>query len=494
MLEKVDLKKALTKEAYKIEMEELETRLGELQRKAKDLKIPIMILFEGWGAAGKGTLINRLILPLDPRGVNVYTMNKLTEDERMRPFLWTFWTKTPSKGRMTILDKSWYRTILSQRVNQRLKKTEQGDMFEDINAFEKQLADDEVVIIKFFLHISKEEQKSRFRELEKNPVTAWRVNKEDWLQNERYEKYTQYIEEMIQSTHTEYAPWSVVEANDWRYASIKVMKTIIHSIENKITQLQMNQEAKYHQIGSKQQQIPLVSILKSIDVSKDISKEEYKKRLDVLQEQVRQLEHEIYVKRLPVVILYEGWDAAGKGGNIKRLTEKMDPRGYEVIPIAAPTELEKSHHYLWRFWNKMPKDGHIAIFDRSWYGRVMVERIEGFCSTEEWQRAYKEINTMEKHLYNHGAVVIKLWLHIDKEEQLQRFEARQQDLMKQWKITEEDWRNREKWDAYEQAVDEMLFRTSTDYAPWTIIESNSKPFARIKVLEKVVEMIGKRLK
>ena len=229
-------------------------------------------------------------------------------------------------------------------------------------------------------------------------------------------------------------------------------------------------------------------------MSLSYSKEEYRKRLKKAQDKIKRLHGELYRRRIPVVIAFEGWDAAGKGGAIKRLTEKMDSRGFEVIPVAAPNDLEKSHHYLWRFWKSMPKNGHIAIFDRTWYGRVMVERIEGFCSRPEWQRAYREIREMEKELTDHGAIVLKFWMQIDKDEQKKRFEERQTNPQKQWKITEEDWRNRAKWDIYESAVCEMIDQTSTDYAPWIIVEGNNKYYARIKVLESVIAAVEERLR
>ena len=234
-------------------------------------------------------------------------------------------------------------------------------------------------------------------------------------------------------------------------------------------------------------------MLSGVDLTKALSSKEYKKELDALQKKMELLHSELYRLRIPVVICFEGWDAAGKGGAIKRLTSHMDPRGYQVNPTASPNDTEKAHHYLWRFWNNMPKAGHIAIFDRTWYGRVMVERIEGFCSEEEWRRAYQEINEMEEHLTNSGCIVLKFWLHIDKDEQEKRFKERMEDPAKQWKITDEDWRNREKWDAYEKAVDEMLVRTSTTYAPWEIVEANSKYFARVKVLRTVVDAMEKEI-
>ena len=235
-------------------------------------------------------------------------------------------------------------------------------------------------------------------------------------------------------------------------------------------------------------------ILDTIDLDKVLSDEEYDIKLEKLQKKIQKLHGELYRQKIPMVIGFEGWDAGGKGGAIRRLTEKMDSRGYVVFPIQAPSTIEKNHHYLWRFWKNMPKDGHITIFDRTWYGRVMVERIEGFCSEEEWKRAYKEINDMEQSLYNAGAIVIKFWLQIDKGEQKARFEARQADPEKQWKITDEDWRNREKWDAYEMAVNEMIAKTSTQHAPWVIVEGNDKKYARIKVLETVIQAMETRLK
>ena len=235
------------------------------------------------------------------------------------------------------------------------------------------------------------------------------------------------------------------------------------------------------------------SVLNQVDLSLKISSEEYKERLKKVQKRLQDLQNQLYEKRIPVVIAFEGWDAAGKGGAIKRLTEPLDPRGYQVNPTSAPNDVEKEHHYLWRFWNTIPKGGHIAIYDRTWYGRVMVERIEGFCTVEEWSRAYAEINEMEEHLYDEGTIVLKFWLHIDKEEQEKRFKERMNNPEKQWKITDEDWRNREKWEQYEEAVNEMIVQTSTTYAPWIVVEANDKYFARIKVLETVADTLSNTL-
>ena len=492
MLENIDLNKTLQKKEYKTAMDALEPRLADLQQEIAKQKMPVMIVFEGWSAAGKGTLISKVLYPLDPRFFNVYTMDKLTDAELFRPALWSYWTKSPSKGRIALFDKSWHRVALPDGVAKwKLSPKERDGFFYDVNAFEEQLTDDGTLIIKFFLHISKEEQKKRFNELAKNDDTKWRVDADDRKQNDEYDEHLALFESMIQQSNSGKTKWVIVEANDKYYAVVKVYETIIHKIEEELARRAVRPAAKAAEPSVTPQEI---SILRSIDLDKRLSSNEYKDKLKYYQNKMQTLGFKLYTKRRPVVIVYEGWDAAGKGGNIKRLTQELDPRGYDVNPVAAPSAEELAHHYLWRFWNKMPKGGHIGIFDRSWYGRVMVERIEGFCTPEEWQRAFQEINDMERHMANHGTILFKFWLHIDQEEQLTRFTDRQNNPAKQYKITDEDWRNREKWDAYERAVDEMLFRTNTAYAPWTVVESNDKRYARIKALELVTSELEKKLK
>lgn len=491
MLEKIDLKKKCQGKEYKARLEEESAKLSVLQRQCKEAGIPVIIVFEGFGAAGKGTQINRLIQAMDPRGFSVYTSNKESEDERLHPFLWRYWTKIPAKGRFAIFDRSWYRRVLVDRFDKITKKEELPSAFHDILSFERQLTDDGTVIIKFFLYISKEEQKKRFKLLEDSKETAWKVTEADWKRNKEYSEYLKINEEMLEKTDTDYAPWVIVEAMDKNYAALKIISSVTARLEKEL-------EKKAALTKSEKKAAKAVDkyksgVLSGVDLSKALSNKEYKQKLDSLQKKMEILHSELYRLRIPVVICFEGWDAGGKGGAIKRLTSHMDPRGYQVNPTASPNDTEKAHHYLWRFWNNMPKAGHIAIFDRTWYGRVMVERIEGFCSEAEWKRAYQEINEMEEHLTNSGCIVLKFWLHIDKDEQERRFKERMENLAKQWKITDEDWRNREKWDEYEKAVDEMLVRTSTTYAPWEIVEANSKYYARVKVLKTVVEAMEKEI-
>ena len=520
MLEKVDLTKKISKEKYNEKMPQLESKLGRLQRECKALGIPVLIVFEGFGAAGKGLQIGHLIQSMDPRGFEVHPVKNETEEERMHPFMWRFWTKTPARGRIAVFDGSWYRKVLIDRFEKRTKAKDLPAAFHSINSFEQQLADDGNLIIKLFLDIDKKEQKKRFDKLAKNKETAWRVSQGDRERNAHYDEYAALMEDMLFNTDTDYAPWTIVESMDRRFATLKIYTTVIKAMADQIEKVQQQNIAKAVEKADKaeaegvvrkketngdeieeiareadaQMKDLQVSILSKADLSLSYTREEYKEKLDKLQKKMDKLHGELYRRRIPVVLGFEGWDAGGKGGAIKRLTAKMDARGYVVNPTASPNDIEKAHHYLWRFWRAMPKDGHVAIFDRTWYGRVMVERIEGFCTTEEWKRAYKEINDMEKDLYNAGAIVIKFWMHIDKDEQERRFKERQENPEKQWKITDEDWRNREKWDQYEDAVNEMLMRTSTDYAPWVVVEGNSKYYARVKVLQTVVDAIEKRLK
>ncbi|WP_143320741.1 polyphosphate:AMP phosphotransferase [Clostridium sp. HBUAS56010] len=493
MLEKIDLSKTIEKEAYKKQIKEQRERLGQLQRKCKDANIPVMVVFEGMGASGKGAQINHLIQALDPRGFDVYANDKSTKEERMHPFLWRFWTKLPGRGRIAIFDRSWYRQVTMERFDGTISEEALPGALKDIQSFERQLTDDGMVMIKLFLYISKKEQKKRFQKLKKDKDTSWRVSASDWRRNKGYDRFLAICEEMLEQTDSDYAPWTIIEATDPHYAAVKIITEVADCLEEK---LQKHRPYKSDEEAS--DPVPFQKyqndVLSGIDLSKSISKSEYKKEIDQLQKRLEHLHSQIYRLKIPVVLGFEGWDAAGKGGAIRRLTSHLDPRGYKVFPTAAPNDMEQEHHYLWRFWNHVPKAGHIALFDRTWYGRVLVERIEGFCSQKEWKRAYQEINEMERHMANAGAVVLKFWIHIDKEEQERRFIARQENPFKQWKITDEDWRNREKWDQYEEAVNEMLVRTSTTHAPWIVVEGNCKYYARLRILKTVVKALEAKIR
>jgi polyphosphate:AMP phosphotransferase len=491
MLETLDLSKRIERDDYDKSFPGLREKLRELQRAVFDAKIPVVVLFEGWDASGKGDSIQKLVERLDPRGVKVHPIKEPLEEERLRPFLWRFWTKIPGKGEMAIFDRSWYGRVMVERVDGLISKPEWQSAYNEINQFERMLADDGVVIVKFWLHISEKEQRKRFKAMEKSEYDSWRVTDKDWEAHKQYDEYLLAAEEMLERTNTAYAPWTVIEAEAKYYRRIRVFKALADAMQTALNA--KSQATNPPRVARASIAVPALkeakSVLDKVDLSRKLSREKYEARLKEEQIRMRQLEFACFEERMPVVILYEGWDAAGKGGNIRRVTECLDPRGYTVIPIAAPKGDEATHHYLWRFWRHIPKAGHLAIFDRSWYGRVLVERVEGFCSEAEWRRAYQEINEFERSLANYGTVLVKFWLHVSKEEQLRRFQERQQVEHKQYKITEEDWRNREKWDLYRAAVVDMLTNTSTTYGPWTIVEANDKLWARIKAISTVCDAI-----
>ena len=460
------------------------SKLSVLQMQIKEHGLPVLVLFEGWGTAGKGSVLGKVIKNIDPRFFKVATMDEPTEEEGRKPFLYRYFVKIPAKGKFEFLDSGWMDEVVKDVLHDKIGEKEYKKKIESVKRFERQLTDNGYLVMKFFFQISRKEQKKRIEVLKENKDTRWRVSgDEDW-QNKHYDKCMHVFDRYLNDTNSPADPWYIVDAKNRKWAELQVLETLVSGIE---TALKNSNLA----VPLLQNVFPLEKIpkLSEISLDKEISEEEYKKELKNLQSKLSELHNRLYRRKIPVVIAYEGWDAAGKGGNIKRITEALDPRGFEVHPIASPLPNEKARHYLWRFWNRLPKTGHIAIFDRTWYGRVMVERLEGFCSENEWQRAYNEINEFEKELSDWGAVIIKFWVQIDKDTQLARFEERQNTPEKQWKITDEDWRNREKWDLYETAVNEMLKKTNTTYAPWHVLESNDKKYARIKALKIVIDAI-----
>jgi AMP-polyphosphate phosphotransferase len=469
-------------------LEQAHARLFAQQMQMKEKNLPVLILFEGWGAAGKGTLLGRVIRELDPRFFTAVSMHAPTAEEKRKPFLTRFMEQIPEAGRFLFMDSGWMSEIchdvLTDHMDEKLYKERIGS----VRRFERGLTDNGYLVLKFFFHISKKEQRKRLDNLLDSKNTAWQVDDFDLWENKHYDKCYEVYDAFLEDTTTSSSPWYVIDAKAKKWAELQIMETIVAGIDMAL---------KNHALTVPliQNTFPLKKMpkLSEVDLSVSVETEKYKKELKELQARLHDLHNQAYRRHIPIIVAYEGWDAAGKGGNIKRLTSALDPRGYEVIPIASPKPYEKSRHHLWRFWVRLPKTGHFAIFDRTWYGRVMVERLEGFCSENDWQRAYNEINEFEKELTDWGAIVIKFWVHIDKDTQLARFTERQNTPEKQWKITDEDWRNREKWDAYEVAVDEMIAKTSTTYAPWHILESNDKHYARLKALRIVVENLEEAL-
>lgn len=457
---------------------ELGERLARAQRLVQNLDIPVLIIVDGWESSGKGYVIKELVRELNPKTYKVSVFERPTEEEEARPFLWRFWEKTPKKGNIAIFDRSFYFKLLNDLS---IPEKELDRDIEDISSIEKQLLDDSAIIIKFFLHQTEKTQKERIETLRKDEYRSFMIGERDEDQYKRYEDYLEHFDTILKKSNFNFSKWHILSTEDQKAASEKALGMSIDLIHEGIDRIIGMRNGGVEERF--REHVPSEKPLREVDLSLKLSEKEYDEQRDKLQLEAQQLAFKLYTSGIPTVLVFEGVDAAGKGGAIERLTKEMDPRGYEVLTTSAPTEWENEHHYLWRFYQNFPKKGDIKIFDRSWYGRVMVERVEGFAKVNEWERAYEEINEMEKHLHNFGTLVLKFFLYIDKDEQLIRFRARQNEPDKVYKITDEDWRNREKWDEYIEAMNEMLVRTHTEYAPWVIVEAQQKEYARIKVLK-----------
>lgn len=487
MLEKINYNLSVEPSEIDSEIEELKNQLYILQQKIKSEKLPVIIIVEGFGGSGKGKIIKKMISDLDPRNFKVYADTETDASEKRKPFLYRYWNRIPSYGNFSIIERSWYKEISTDAVEKAYSKAEIVEKTEIINTFEKNLSDDGYLIIKFFIYISENRQKKTFKKLINNKRTSFRVTDIDLQRNKNYNKYFSQFDIMLQNTNTSYAPWTVINNNDKKFTFYIVLSTIIFSVNNFF-----NKKEQYLSFALTDF-VPWSFNFKEAQYNKTISfdKKDYKTLLANYQKKLSKLQNTLYRKKIPAIIIFEGIDAAGKSSVIKRLSAALDPRGYSVIPISAPTDEELNYHYLWRFWTNVPKTGHIAIFDRSWYGRVMVEKIEKFTSETRCNDAYNEINEFEYTMYKSGVKIKKFWLQIDNDEQLKRFNERENTPEKKWKITEDDWRNREKWNDYKSAANEMLKKTSTDFALWNVIDTNDKHVNRLEVLKDVIEFLEK---
>lgn len=492
MLEKYHKQKKMSKAEFKARTEALTEQLEVLQRTIQKHDISVIILVGGWSASGKGTIIADMIEPLDPRNYSVFPAAEPSREEERYPFLKRFWSCLPPKGKILIIERGWYKALYDDKEEGLCRKKDYASRLDSIKRFERTLGDNGCVLFKFFLHIDEKTQMQRLDKLAENENGKWRVKSHDIRQNRKYDEYFSAFDRILEDTNSVNVPWHVIPSFDDKYAAWQIFQILTSGLQDAIAEKQKGAN-KASQIILPEKRLLKTMPIRQIPLNVSLSSEEYREELEDCQVRLKKLQNRIYRERIPFVIAYEGWDAAGKGGNIKRLCQSLDPRGYEVIPISAPSAEELAHHYLWRFWTRLPKSGHIAVFDRTWYGRVLVERIEGFCTEQEYKRAYDEINEFEYELDKNGFGIVKFWLQIDKDEQLRRFHERENTPSKRWKITEEDWRNRDRWDSYETAVDEMLAKTSTQTAPWHIIESNNKKYARIKALKTVIQAIEKKL-
>jgi AMP-polyphosphate phosphotransferase len=514
MFETAEIGRTVSREEYEAEEPKLRLDLLEAQRALQKAGVPVVLLFAGADGAGKGETVKRLLEWLDARGLDAHAFGPPTDEERERPRWWRYWMRLPPRGRIGIFFGSWYSEPLTDRAFGRLGRGRFDRMLSEIAFFEQMLAADGALMVKLWIHLSKKALRRRLHRLEQDPATRWKVTQADWKHFKKYDRYIEASEEVIRRTDTSLAPWLLVEATDDRYRDLTAGRTLLERFRERLAAVerpapaaaaaeaaavaaasapaQVTTARKARSAAARAHEASL-TILDRVDLAAKVEPAEYEKRLDKAQGRLGKLVRAAFEKGRSSVVVFEGWDASGKGGNIRRLTAAMDPRTYRVISVAAPTDEEKAHHYLWRFWRHVPRAGYVTVYDRSWYGRVLVERVEGFARPDEWSRAYLEINDFEQQLVSHGVVLAKFWLHVDQKEQLRRFHERETVAWKAHKIGPEDWRNREKWPAYEDAVVDMIARTSTHEAPWTLVGANDKRSARIKVVETLCQRLAAAL-
>ncbi|MBK8114640.1 MAG: polyphosphate:AMP phosphotransferase [Candidatus Accumulibacter sp.] len=492
MFESAELGHKVDKETFRVEEPKLRAALLETQEQLRENgSFPVIILISGVDGSGKGETINILYEWMDPRYLSTHAFYAPTAEERARPSMWRYWRALPPKGRVGIFSGSWYSHPIAERISNSLSRSDFDQRMDQLNRFEAMLVNEGALVLKFWIHLSKDAQRERLKSIEANPLTRWRVTKASWDRLKTYDKLQEVAGHLLRTTNTPWAPWIIVEGTDDRYRSLTVGRTILDSLQRRLAEKREQNSPVAPPLSPR---VDSLDVLSSLDMSQSLNKKAYETELATWQGRLAELMRHPEFKKRALILAFEGSDAAGKGGAIRRVMSAMDARQYQIIPIAAPTEEERAQPYLWRFWRHMPRLGRVAIFDRTWFGRVLVERVEGFCSEADWLRAYSEINDFEHDIWRAGGIVIKFWLQISDEEQLKRFEERAQIEHKRFKITEEDWRNREKAGAYHTAVCDMVDRTSSGTAPWTIVESNDKLFARIKVLRTICERLEKELK
>ncbi len=488
MFESAELGHRVPKEAFDEEVPALREALLDAQYDLVAAKaFPVVILVAGVDGAGKSAVVATLNEWMDPRHVQTHGFDDPTDEERQRPFMWRYWRALPPKGRIGIFDGSWYSWPILEAGMGRIDAERLDQDMQLVKRFEQMLTDEGALVLKFWMHLSREVQKKRLKKLEADPATRWRVTDRDWKHFKRYDDFRAASERALRLTSTASAPWLVVEATDPRYQKLSVGRLVLDRIRTRLAQGAPSSVPV--KAPPSVRPIDELNLVRALDLTQKLERADYERQLAELQGRLALLTRERGFQKRGAVLVFEGSDAAGKGGSIRRITQAVDARIFQIIPIAAPTEEERAQPYLWRFWRHLPRRGHLAIFDRSWYGRVLVERVEGYCSEADWMRAYGEINDFESQVSRSGAVVAKFWLAISKAEQLRRFKAREATAFKRFKITEEDYRNRRKWNAYEAAVCDMLDRTSTEIAPWTLVESEDKLFGRIRILRTLCDRI-----
>jgi AMP-polyphosphate phosphotransferase len=498
MFETAELGQTLDEETYKERLPELREKLLDAQIQLRSqARFPVILLFGGVASAGKSETVHKLTEWMDPRFIEVHAVGAATDEELERPPMWRFWRRLPPKGKIGIFFGGWYRDPIDARVFRKGHEAELVAALGDVRRFEQMLADEGALVLKFWLHLSKKAQRRRLDELWADKKTRYLVDEEDLEQARHYERYRSAGARMLSETDLPHAPWRVIEGADRRYRNWNTGNALLTALQRRLAASEGAAVANGASGANGHAAPPDVEapsvvglpIVRTLDLTRALDKREYEQELEAQQRRLTLVTRRRRFSRISPVIVFEGVDAAGKGGAIRRVTAALDARIYDVHSIAAPTDEEKRQPYLWRFWRTLPRDGKLAIYDRSWYGRVLVERVEGFATPAEWRRAYAEINDFEAQLVRAGNVVVKLWLQVSQDEQLRRFREREEISFKRFKITPEDWRNREKWDQHERAASEMIEHTSTEHAPWTLVEAEDKRYARVKILKAIADAI-----
>jgi AMP-polyphosphate phosphotransferase len=491
MFETVAVGHKIRKTVFKRREPKLRQRLLELQYGLLEQReFPVVVLVSGLDGAGKSETFNLLNEWMDPRHIRTVAFGPPTEWDRERPEMWRYWQTLPPKGHIGILVGAWYNDPLRARAFGGEKRAAFERRLERIRHFERMLVAEGTLVLKLWFHLSKADQKRRLEELSSDKKTAWRVTDEEWKQFRNYGKFVSTAQDMLSGTSTGEAPWEIIDGADHEYRSLSAGTLLEETLAARLTG---KRPVLAPEPPPPMPPLDKRTVLDAFDYTRALERDEYKKKLVKFQGKLSLAMRAKKMRDRSLVVVFEGMDAAGKGSTIRRVTQALDARYYRVIPIAAPSEEERAQPYLWRFWRHVPGHGRTALFDRSWYGRVLVERVEGFAPEHDWMRAYREINEFEEQLAEAGAIVVKFWMAITPEEQLRRFREREKTAYKRYKITADDWRNRKKWPAYELAVNDMVERTSTDAAPWHIIAADDKLFARIEVLKTLVRRIERQL-
>jgi polyphosphate:AMP phosphotransferase len=493
MFEAAELGRKISKESFKKRAPKLREALLEAQQRLRSAPFPVLVVFAGVDGAGKSESVNLLNEWMDPRWIVTRAFGNPSDEERERPEQWRFWRELPPDGRIGLFLSAWYSRPVLDRVYRRISRVEFEHQLARVAEFERMLADDGALILKFWMHLDRKSQRKRLEALEADPLTRWRVTRLHWQHWKMYGRFIAAAEQAIRATSTAPTPWTIVEGRNEPYRTLTVAEAVRSAIDQRLSAWSRSRKPDAAPPAAARARARLSTVLSNLDMSRRLDDTTFERELLKYQGELNRLQRRAIREGVSTILVFEGVDAAGKGGAIRRITAALDARDFQVIPIAAPTDEERGHHYLWRFWRHLPRAGRFTIFDRSWYGRVLVERVEGFATSAEWKRAYGEINLFEDQLTDHGIVLVKYWIHITRDEQLRRFKAREASAVKRWKIGGEDWRNRAKWPAYEEAVNEMVERTSTHEAPWTLIAGNDKQYARVAVLRTACERLRRKL-